>query len=380
MLLTFADLLDHALGYAGDDATVSGTTKCRRAVQSAYQVVPTRHEWSYLWSLGRVNTVASYDTGTIGYVQSTNTLTLTGGTWPTWAASGYLTINARPYQIMARVSGTVLTLDPATAPTGDIDPLTVYTIAQDQYPLPSDFICSDENVINEVGAVLEYMHPRNWASQRRTNTGPGQPWMFSYIGSRSDIGTMRMCLWPPPDGVYAIDFLYRRNLRPMVYEMVGDGHVTVAASGTAVTGVNTNFKAGMVGSVIRFASDNQTQPTGDAGGNRAVHEAYITDVASATSLTIGTESPEALSGVCYLISDPADIDRTIMADYLYREIENQFRIVARSKPLPTESGDYAMALLRAQEADNRSTARSAALRKQTRRSGFIHYPIQFTGG
>lgn len=380
MQLLFADLLDHALAYAGDDATRAGTTKCRRAVQNAYKVVPTRQEWSYLWKLGRVTTVAAYETGTVQYVVSTNQLTLTGGTWPSWAASGYLTVNNRPYQVATRESGTVLTLDTATAPTADIDAGTTYMIAQDQYTLAADFLCADETVINEVGAVLEYMHPRNWASERRTNTGPGQPWMFSFVGDQNHVGRNKMVLWPPPDGIYAVDFLYRRLLRPMVYEVVEEGLASVAASGTTVTGTNTAFKGAMVGSYIRLGVDNQTAPTGETGGNPAAFEARITAVASATSLTVDTAAAEALDSVRYVISDPADIDVAVMQDYLLREVEYQFRQVAREKPTPTEQADYDLALLRAREADNRSTSRSAALRKQTRRSGFIHYPIQFTGG
>lgn len=380
MTLLFADLMDHALAYAGDDATAAGTTKCRQAVQNAYRVMPTRHEWTYLWALGRVQSVASYQIGTVEYVQSTNTLTLTDGTWPAWAANGYLVILNRPYQVRTRVSDTVLNLDPATAPTFDIPADTPYMLAQDQYPLPSDFLCIDETVINEVGAVLSYMHPRNWASERKTNTGPGQPWMFSVIGSRNDIGAMRMVLWPPPDAVYAVDFLYRRTLRPMVYEQVSDGHASVSSGGTGVTGTGSRFKSGMVGAFVRFAADAQDLPTGPGGGNPAVFESKITAVASGTALTIADQAPQDFSGVSYVISDPVDVDSPSMADYMLREVENQFRILARAKPLDAELREYELSMTRAREADNRATTRSASLRKQTRRSGFIHYPIQFAGG
>jgi hypothetical protein len=42
-----------------------------------------------------------------------------------------------------------------------------------------------------------------------------------------------------------------------------------------------------------------------------------------------------------------------------------------------EMRDYQMALQRALEADSRNTARAASMRRQQKRSGYVHYPIDF---
>lgn len=387
MYQTFSDLIDHVTAYAGDDAGRSATMKGRTAVVTAYKHLPTLQTWSYLWGLGRVITNAGVgtdtDASTVAYTASTRTVTLSGATWPSWAADGYVSIANTPYAVQSVPSSTTLILTAATAPAADIAAGTSYQLLRDQYPLPADFLSLDEVTVNGIGTVLAYMHPRDWASERRSVTGPGSPWMFSLVGDPVRIGRSKMVVWPPPDGVYNIDFPYRRTPRPLVYDRVTDGFASVALDGVTVTGTGTAFKAAHVGSVIRFGVNNQDEPTGDTGLNPAAHEAIITAVASATSLTIDTAAPEAVDAAKYLISDPVDIDRTVMGELLLREVERQFRIVGRTgspKQQAEEMTAYSLALTVAREADVRFTGRQAALRSQTRRSGFMHYPVQFTGG
>lgn len=386
MKLLFADLLDHVLAFSGDDATKGATMRHRAAVQAAYIAIPGRHEWMYLWALGRVQTNGStgtnVDNSTLAYTYSTNTVTLTGATWPAWTEDGYLIINNVPYQIDSVVDSTHLTLEVPTRPLADVASGTSYFLLRDQYPVPTDLLAIDEVVVNEVGAVLEYMHPRNWASQRRTMTGPGQPWMFSLIGDKDRIGGMKMVLWPPPDGGYNVDFIYRRTMRPLVYAEETAGLVTIASAGTSVTGKGTNFRSGMAGSYIRFSADAQTKPTGDRGNNPADFETRIATVTSPTTLTVEDPPGPAYTAVVYVISDPVDVDIPVMGEFMLRECEKQFRIISRTGAPDRldEEGAYRLAMTQAMETDNRSTGRNAALRKQTRRSGFIHYPIQFTGG
>ncbi len=381
MIVTFDDVLDHLLGYAGADASRGATTLHRRAIQAAYQVVPTRHTWTCYIGVARVNTNGSYNTGTIEFDFTGGTyermLTLTGGTWPAWAALGYVVINNIPYNVESRKSDTVLTLALSTCPQADVAPLTEYRILQDRYALPSDFLAGDEAIVNDVGTVLTYMHPRDWSGQRRVNVGPGQPWAYTYLGNVATPGSINMAIFPPPDTTYQIDVLYKRRARPLVYSQVNAGLVSV--SGTTVTGVGVAFTAAMVGSVIRFGIDNQTVPTGPTGDAPAVFEATIVSLTSASVVEIDAAPPSSLASVTYLISDPVDLDVGVMGEYFLRECEKQWRMIARSKSNPEEIPAYERAIQQAREADNRDTSRAAVMRSQSRRSGFIHYPINFTG-
>lgn len=307
-------------------------------------------------------------------------LTLTGGTWPDWAAQGSVVISNVPYLVEARLSSTVLTLASSASPAADIASGTSYEIRRDLYALPTDFVACDEVVVNEVGLVLEWQHPRTWASQRRVNTGPGRPVTFSLIGAANDPGEMRMALWPAPNAVYYIDMLYRRKFRPLVYADVNTGLASGSASGTTITGSGTAFAALHVGSVIRLGADNQDAPTGPRGNNPALYEGTITAYTSATSVTVSPALPQAFDQVKYQISDPVDIEEVGMSEYLLRECERQFRLLARMKETDGEATAYALAFTRALEADTRFSGRLASDRVQARRSGYVHYPISFFGG
>lgn len=378
-MLTFSDLLDHALAYAGDNADANSTTKHRRAVQAAYATMATRNNWLYLWTQGRISTNAAYETGTVEYDHTGGAnerqLTLAGGTWPSWAAYGFVVIAGTPYAVATRVSDTIVTLAAASNPGEDVAAGTDFSLYRDSYPLPTDFVSGDETVINDQGQVLEYVHPRVWSSARRQNLGSGTPSQFSYVGDPSRLGSLRMVLTPPADSVQHIDFLYRRRPRVMFYEAHDTGLVTVADD--TVTGVGTAFKSRMVGSIIRFGEDNQVVPTGLSGGAPCQAERTITAVASATSLTIDSALDEDITeSVCYVVSDPCDIDELGMTEYMLREVECQYRIIARSKiDKLDEKRDYDLAFTRALENDNRSSSRAASLRRQSRRSGLLYHPI-----
>lgn len=377
-MLTYADLIDHALAYTGTDATTSATANYRRAVLNAYRVVATRHTWSYYWDIARINTAAAYTTGTVVYDLTgglyERMLTLTDGTWPSWAAYGYVIINNIPYEVDERKSDTIITLTSQTAPAADIAS-TSYVIARDTYPLPTDYLESDETIINEIGTVMTYCHPRSWSSSRRLTTGPGRPVLFTVLKDPDATDRMAMRIWPPPDTTYSMDSLYRRKARQMVYDRVSDG--LVSSSTTTITGVDTRFLSAHVGSMIRFAADSTDLPTGLEGGNPYVAERRITAVASSTSLTIDSALDSEVSGVRYVITDPADIDTSVMQEYLLREIEHQSRLLTRTKPVATEDEMYRLAYTQALEADNRYSGRRAALRSQSRRTSLKYYPLDF---
>jgi len=67
------------------------------------------HDWSFLHPVADVTTTAPYATGTITI--AAGVVTLTGGTFPSWAASGVLQVNNRFYSVASRGSDTQITLD-----------------------------------------------------------------------------------------------------------------------------------------------------------------------------------------------------------------------------------------------------------------------------
>lgn len=361
--LTFSDLIDHALSYLGGSTDRSGSDRARRCVVQAYTELPTRHPWLFYQAIGRITTVASYTTGSIAYDHtggaSERLVTLTDGTWPAWAASGVLVIADVPYEVDARVSDALLTLTSGTNPGADVAAGTSYTLYQDTYALPADFLVAYEATLDSVGYDLAYRPPSEWVRLRRSNAGPGKPRTWTFTGDGATAGGMAARLWPPPDAVYAMDFLYRRRARRLVYDRREDGTASVAA-GTTVTGANTSFTAGLVGSVIRVGADARAAVTGWDGDNPPAEERVVSEVASSTSLTVTEAFTRTLSGVRYVVSDPADVEQDVAGRYLLREVERQCRLLARMKANPGEDVEYQRALTEAREADSRYAGDRAA--------------------
>lgn len=359
-LTTYQDCIDHLVDYLGGSTGDDTVRFARRAVQDAYNHLPSLHSWSYLKSRGRISTVVPQTTGTITYTHATLTVLLAGSTWPSWVLQGVLVINNIPYQIATNPSSTTITLSPQCNPGADVAALTAYTLYQDAYSLPIDFTECDEfqNITN--GSVLSFEHPADWLSAQRVFRTTACPRMYTIIGSPGYFGAMAARLFPAPDAVYALDFVYKRRPRQLDLALYTLGTVSTTSGSVTVTGSGTNWTSQMVGSVIRFSSvGNNVPPTGPSGENPFSIERTILAVASTTSLTVDADPALTASGQSYSISDPLDIEEQSMLSFFLRLMEKQIRRARRINSTPEESADYKMSLTEAQEADNRSTARSA---------------------
>lgn len=92
------------------------------------------HTWSFLRPRLRITISAPYATGTVGI--SSGTVTLTGGTWPEWAADGHLVVDGVGYAVASRTSNSVLVLDDTSVTVASG---TDYALQRWQYTLPDDF-------------------------------------------------------------------------------------------------------------------------------------------------------------------------------------------------------------------------------------------------
>jgi hypothetical protein len=96
--------------------------------------VYTAHDWSFFRPLVDVTTTAPYATGTV--TVSAGVVTLTGGTFPSWAADGFLYVNGKSYAVATRTSGTVLTIGDSSLAiaTG-----VTYQLGRPEVPMPAEF-------------------------------------------------------------------------------------------------------------------------------------------------------------------------------------------------------------------------------------------------
>jgi hypothetical protein len=277
----------------------------RTAIHKAYSELTTIRDWSYYHVHGRVVTDAPYGTGTVS--SSGVTVTLTGGTWPSWAGTGaYLKVGEQIARVASRTSGSVVVLDSSLALKADVTSQS-YTLYRTVYPLPDDFRNMDEpsDEYNWWSGV--YVTPDQAMKLERVNNTSGTPLHWTVIKDPDSTGWAIKLIGYPTEQE-TIDFTYRRTARPIRYS----GHEansragTIARTGTTVTlsGAST-FTAGFVGAILRVG-DTTNHPGPIESITPWASESLITAVGSTTSLTTA-DSGTVAGSTKYLITDPMDV-------------------------------------------------------------------------
>jgi hypothetical protein len=216
--LTFHDTLVHLQDYERANPSAQRTRFHRRAIFTGMQELAQAHHWSYLYRTGRVNTVAPYSTGTISYDHTGGVyermITLSDGTFPTWAHLGTIIIGDIRYSVAERINATIVQLSLNSNPQEDIAAGTSYTLLRDRYLLPQDVWTIDQLQTPEAWRILEYVHPREWMRLTRHNTtSANTPYYYSVIGSEDFQGCMDLVFEPYPDRATNIDFVYSKRMR-----------------------------------------------------------------------------------------------------------------------------------------------------------------------
>jgi hypothetical protein len=303
-MLTYFDLVEHLITSSFGGPQDAEQRDIRTAVQRAYDEVTKIRDWTWYSQHGRVNTESTYGTGTVSYDTSTRNLTLTGGTWPSWAAAGHVKIGVRIAKVASRTSNTVLVLDPQVTFPETLTAVN-YVLFRSLYPLPDDFRNMDEpsDELNWWSGL--YLSPDQAMKIERISNSTGAPFHWTFVRDEQS-GGWAIRLVGYPTGVETIDFTYRRTARRLKYS----GHEgvvragTIAASGTSVTGTNTTFPVDAAGSFLRVG-DATDHPQTLAGLKPYAAEVEVTARASGTAITVA-ESVTA-SGDKYILTDPVDI-------------------------------------------------------------------------
>lgn len=277
----------------------------RTAIHKAYSELTTIRDWSYYHVHGRVVTDAPYGTGAVS--SSGATVTLTGGTWPSWAGTGaYLKVGEQIARVASRTSGSVVVLDSSLSLKADVTSQP-YTLYRTTYPLPADFRNMDEpsDEYNWWSGV--YVTPDQAMKLERVNNTSGTPLHWTVIKDPDSTGWAIKLIGYPTEQE-TIDFTYRRTARPIRYS----GHEansragTIARTGATVTlSGATSFTAGFVGAILRVG-DTNNHPGPIESITPWVSESLITAVGSSTSLTTA-DSGTVAGSTKYLITDPMDV-------------------------------------------------------------------------
>lgn len=307
--LTYQDAMEHLFQRAPQLMDQAASTQQMRAsVLGAYDKIVHAHDWTWLKGLYVLQGVASYSTGTVAYDHDTRQVTLSDGTWPTWAASGSLYLDSIVCDVSVRNSGTVVTLSADRNPGADVAAGASYTILRQWYALPADFLSVAEPLGEGVYVLGEYVSWQDMADLHRSDpsTGDFQNWT---IGP-APTGGQALWVWPGLSAAVRFELPYKKRPRNLLYSGhdARESQGTISVSTATVTGSGTAFESGMAGAVLRI-SRTSTRPTGLTERNPYFEEAVISSVASTTAATLAT-SMTAASAKAYVVTDPIDFERT----------------------------------------------------------------------
>lgn len=361
---TYADAIRHCERFVRNRGVTLGNGASdhgdlRAAISAAYFELPGRRAWNYFKRHGRILTSEPYSTGTIEYTHTGGTyerqLTLTDGTWPTWAVHGEVTISDVTYRVEDRKSGSVLTLDPAINPGEDIDAGTDYELVRAYYTLPNNFVAMGTPMLSAWGVLYPVAHDV-WLANYSASHSVGTPSLYCVFGDPSLLGNLALYLYPAPVTSEQVDFTYQSRPRPLVQAGYSPdeckGTVSTTADSTAIAGQDTAFNESMVGSIIRFSRNAQHPPTALDGFNPRVDERTIISVPGATSLTVDNGLTQSLAKVQYSISDPLDLEPGLYTAFL-RCCEKHLAILFDLKNTERIERAYEQAYILAAEQDAR---------------------------
>lgn len=351
-IVTWQDLIEHGLAYLDFSSAQSDTNLVRRATRNAVTRVAAAHPWGYLEEHQRIVTNAPYTTGTLAITNGSTTVTLSGGTFPSWAAHGELVVSgdAPAYPVASRDSDTQLTL--VTAFQETTVTAASYSLHRLAYDLAADFR-EGVQVYQEDNQALEYISPNEWLRRHRSDpASDGDPVAYTIMGSAETDQRMAVRFYPAPDAAATFDVIGVRWPRDLKVNYA-TGTVAATADSTSITGSGTSWDSDMVGAVLRIG-DASNIPNGADGTNPYAEEHVIAAVGSTTGLTLETAADDTHSDVKYRISDPVDLDVRVCLEVLHRAVEWEIDRMhpARRRHADQSGAYYKEAMQAARDADS----------------------------
>lgn len=323
-IYTFLDVIEQLNDWRGGGANAVEDRKIVRATLSAYRHIVGAHDWKALTREFSIVTNASYNTGTIAYTHSSRTITLTSGTFPSWAADGEIRISSVSYPVSERTDATTLVLSSESNPGDDVASGTSYTLFQTGYRLPVGFQAMTPPVESTLQGGLTPVPAGAIIEWRTGSYTLGEPNCFAIISDRENtIGSRKkIVFWPVP--ITQRQYRAKIKIRPAQIQHTGvaekfyQGTITGSSGGTSITGSGTAFESSWEGAVLRIGPDGTNRPTGIDGSYPYAEQHVIDTYSSATSLSITSELIDSYSGRKYVISDPIDIDDVMLEPFLAR--------------------------------------------------------------
>ena len=328
-MITVSDMMSHIAVMI--DSPLGGFLegKVRTAVLSAWSRLLGMHDWAYFHRLGTLVTFAGQRTGTVDFDYDTRQVTLTDATWPTDATIQHIRIDHNWYPIYRRISSTVIELFEGKHPEDDLSD-EAYLIQQVLYPLPQD-----------VGDVVQVLEGTQNMQLQRLNLleafqiqegfawSPALPTCYALVADSSN--PQRWNMWLPTEQTSRTSLQYMYVARRPTNVLVRESRGTVTLSGGVATFSDAVVTSLFVGAVLRIASTDTYQPTGDFGDvpgttlefNRDCQEVRVLERLTSTTCRV-SDSTITVTDVAYVASSHIDVADGPMAVLLQRLCEDEY--------------------------------------------------------
>lgn len=207
-VITAGSLWSYARRMAANKTGTQADTKIQQLVNDAVDRYCKDFKTStWWWRRAQISFQAPYSTGTITLTNGDATVTLAGGTYPTWAASGKFFVEGQILDVASRTDGTNVELDGAW--NGDTTSAT-YVLFQDEYDLPDD--------LYEFGQIFQGQRwpyqptpvgiQELWSGQNAFTISNSNTWKFA-------IHNGKLVVWPYPNEAGTWMYSYRARPVPM---------------------------------------------------------------------------------------------------------------------------------------------------------------------
>lgn len=223
MAILASEVIEYARRRAVDPVGTEADAKLYEVVNDAVDLIALSHPFGHYKRRGYLNLLAPYSTGTIAFTQGSANVTLTGGTWPTNAASAnaklYVPSVGKVFSVSSRTSNSVIVIETAWSPANAS--ALAYTLLYDEYDLPDDFLRFHTVMPGEKwgwGPCPLSDIDELW--QRQSYLVQDQEYADAFaIGGRAT-GKSYIQFWPHPDS--AVNVLYSYYRRPSLVSASGD--------------------------------------------------------------------------------------------------------------------------------------------------------------
>jgi hypothetical protein len=185
------------------------TDDIEECIMDGLQDVYAAHPWSFFRPIQDISTTAPYATGTVTI--AAGVVTLTGGTFPSWAADGLLKVADGYYSVASRDTATQITLDDTSV---TVATASSFELGRPEIPLPAAFdaIANDSDLTyypdqNELYPSVQARHDQALRTYQQNDPYYDRPVFYSIRTVEFDpsVGSRKvLAFYPTPDAAYVL--------------------------------------------------------------------------------------------------------------------------------------------------------------------------------